>query len=246
MISGVHNQSDVTLFTSDYALQSFDYKSGYDVVLTELGSNQSTTQEIALDRGTTNLMGKDWGAMITWKYTQAPYLAGGDEVYQQMCQAYEGGAKYVAIFNYAPDMQDPYGTLRDEHFDALQRFWTSEVNNASVTRGQVKADAAFVLPSDYGSGLRSQKDTLWGFWSPSQQEQQIWVQLQNALKTYGQKLDIVYSDPAHPVAGQYTNLIYPSFTNWLLIALLVAALVEVVAGILVVVRNKRKKNAETN
>ena len=240
-IGWIHNQSDVTLFTSDYALQTFDYQSGYDVVFTEFDSNQSTTQEIALDRGTANLIGKDWGAIINWKYTQAPYLAGGDEIYQQMCQAYEGGAKYVVIFNYAPDMQGPYGILQDEHFQALQRFWTDEVNNASVTRGQVKADTAFVLPNDYGSGLRNQQDTVWGFWSPTQQEQQIWLQLQNALATYGQKLDIVYNDPAHPTSGEYAKLIYPTFTNWLLIALAVAAAAGVLAGVLVVVRRKRRK-----
>ena len=241
MLSWISNQSNVNLFTSDYGLQWYDYQAGYNVVLTEFGSNQSVTQEIALDRGAANLIGKDWGAMITWKYTQAPYLAGGDEIYQQMCQAYEGGAKYIAIFNYAPDMQGPYGTLQQQHFDALQRFWTSEVNNASVTRGQVKADAAFVLLNDYGSGLRSQKDTVWGFWSPTQHEQQIWLQLQNAVKTYGEKLDIVYSDPTHTATGQYAKLIYPSFTNWLLIALLVAAVVAVVA-VLVVVRRKRRKS----
>ncbi len=212
-IGWIHNQSDVTLFTSDYALQSFDYQSGYDVVLTELGWNQSTTQEIAQARGAANLYGKDWGAMITWKYMQAPYLASGDEIYQQMCQAYENGAKYIAIFNYSPDMQGPYGTLTDDHFQALQRFWTDEVNNASVTRGQVNANAAFVLPNDFGSGLRRQDDIVWGFWSPTQDQQQIWIQLQNALATHGQKLDIVYSDPAHPATEQYATLIYPTFTS---------------------------------
>ena len=138
-------------------------------------------------------------------------------------------------------MQGPYGILQDEHFQALQRFWTDEVNNASVTRGQVKADTAFVLPNDYGSGLRNQQDTVWGFWSPTQQEQQIWLQLQNALATYGQKLDIVYNDPAHPTSGEYAELIYPTFTNWLLIALAVAAAPGVLAGVLVVVRRKRRK-----
>lgn len=207
------SSSDLKMFTSDYALQWFDYQSGYDVVLTELGWNQSTTQAIAQARGAANLYGKDWGAMIDWKYMQAPYLASGDEIYQQMCQAYENGAKYIAIFNYSPDMKGPYGTLTDDHFQALQRFWKDEVNNASVTCGQVKADAAFVLPKDFGSGLRKQDDIVWGFWAPTQQEQQVWLQLQNALATHGQKIDIIYSDPAHPATGQYTTLIYPTFTN---------------------------------
>ena len=199
-ITTVRSESNSTLkmLTSDYALQWFDYQSGYDVVLTELGWNQSATQAIAQARGAANLYGKDWGAMIDWKYMQAPYLASGDEIYQQMCQAYENGAKYIVIFNYSPDMKGAYGILQDEHFQALQRFWTDEVNNVNVTRGQVKADTAFVLSSDFGSGLRKQDDIVWGLWAPTQQEQQVWLQLQNALATHGQKLDVIYSDPTHP------------------------------------------------
>ena len=122
-------------------------------MLTELGWNQSTTQEIAQARGAANLFGKDWGAMITWKYMQSPYLASDDEIYQQMCQAYENSTKYqAAIFNYASDMKEAYGILTNDHFQALQRFWKDEVNNPNVTRGQVQADTAFVLPKDFGSG----------------------------------------------------------------------------------------------
>ena len=202
--------SDLKMLTSDYALQWFDYQSGYDVVLTELGWNQSTTQEIAQARGAANLFGKDWGAMITWKYMQSPYLASGDEIYQQMCQAYENGAKYIAIFNYASDMKEAYGILTDDHFQALQRFWKDEVNNPNVTRGQVQADTAFVLPKDFGSGLRKQDDIVWGLWQPTQQEQQIYLQLQNALAKHGQKLDVIYGDPNYQISENYTTLIYPT------------------------------------
>jgi hypothetical protein len=202
------SNSALKMFTSDYALYWFDYKSGYDVVFAQLGWNESITQNIALTRGAANLYGKDWGAMITWKYNQAPYLAGGDEIYQQMCQAYENGAKYIAVFNYAQDMRGPEGTLQPEHFQALQRFWTEEVNNPNVTRGQVKADTAFVLPKDYGSALRNQQDIVWGLWTPTQENQQIWPKLQNALTTYGQKLDIVYDDSPSVLAGNYSRIIY--------------------------------------
>jgi hypothetical protein len=48
-INLVRSESNSTLkmFTSDYALQWFDYQSGYDVVLTQFVWNESTTQEIA-------------------------------------------------------------------------------------------------------------------------------------------------------------------------------------------------------
>ncbi len=147
-ISNIKSNSKWKLqtFTSDFALQWFDYQGGYDCVFTEFCWNESTTQAIAAVRGAANLYEKDWGAMITWKYTEAPYLESGDEMYEQLCTAYENGAKYIAIFNYAPGMQGAYGTLQEEHFDALQRFWTDEVNNPNVTRGQIKAGSVCAAP----------------------------------------------------------------------------------------------------
>jgi hypothetical protein len=72
-LSWLDNQS-VTLFTADYALYWWDYQSGYDVVLAELGWNNTDAQEIGLVRGAANLQDKSWGTIITWTYTQPPYL----------------------------------------------------------------------------------------------------------------------------------------------------------------------------
>ncbi|MCJ7762993.1 hypothetical protein MUP38_06030, partial [Candidatus Bathyarchaeota archaeon] len=199
--------SDLNVITSDYGLYWYDYQSGYDAILTQFGWNQSITQSIALVRGAANLFGKDWGTIITWKYTQAPYLAGGDEIYEQMCTAYENGAKYIVIFNYAEDMQGPYGIMQDEHFVALQRFW-DDVKNQNIKHGEVKADTAFVLPNAYGSGLRRQGDIVWGLWEATENDDQIWQRMQDALMQYGERLDIVYEDSVYPVAGKYSQIIY--------------------------------------
>jgi hypothetical protein len=56
--------------------------------------------------------------------------------------------------------------------------------------------------------MRNAQDTVWGLWQPPQKYEQIWPNLQAALKQYGQKLDIVYDDSAYPVAGSYTKVIY--------------------------------------
>jgi hypothetical protein len=205
-VRGFLNESYPTL-TSDYALQWYDYQGGYDFVLTEFGWDLNVTQEIALARGAATLYGKDWGAMITWKYNQAPYLTSGDEMYQEMISAYRNGAKYIAIFNYSPDMQGPYGILQQEHFDALQRFW-NDMKNGSIQYSKVKADTAFVLPHGYGSGLRNQGDIVWGLWAATEKDQQIWSNLQTALATHGGKLDIIYEDSAYPFAGRYSQVIY--------------------------------------
>jgi hypothetical protein len=201
-------KANFTYLTSDYALYWFDYLGGYDTVLAQLGWNHTTSQDIGLVRGAANLQNKSWGTIITWKYTQEPYLASGQEIYDQMRQSYECGAKYVLVFNYAENMTGAYGTLQDEHFAALQRFWTEVVQNPDVGHGNVKAEAAFVLPKNYGWGMRNAQDTVWGLWQPPQKYEQIWPNLQAALKQYGQKLDIVYDDSAYPVAGSYTKVIY--------------------------------------
>ena len=193
------------VFTADYGLQWFDYKSGYDFVLAELGWNNSVAQEIGLVRGAANLQGKSWGTIITWKYNQAPYLPGGDEMFEQMRTSYVCGAKYVVVFNYAENTTDSFGTLKEEHFQALERFWREVVQNPDVARGSVKAEAAFVLPKNYGWGMRNAQDTVWGIWQPPQQYGQVWPNLQAALEQYGQKLDIIYETPA---AGNYAKVIY--------------------------------------
>ena len=123
-ISSLQNNQDIKelksrsirTFTSDYALYWFDYIGGYDVIFAEFGWNNSIVQEIALVRGAAQIQNKSWGAIITWKYMNQPYLDTGDSIYYQMRTAYEAGAKYVVIFNYAEINGDSFGIMRDEHF----------------------------------------------------------------------------------------------------------------------------------
>jgi hypothetical protein len=202
------NFTFTNFLTADYALYWFDYKGGYDTMLAELGWNNTVAQEIGLVRGAANLQGKDWGTIITWKYTHAPYLTDGNEMFEQMRTSYEAGAQYVVIFNYAEDMSSPFGTLKEEHFEALERFWNDVVKNPSVTHGSIEAEAALVLPNNYGWEMRRPDDTVWGLWDANSTSQQIWTQLQEKLERYGLKLDIVYDDPAYPAAGKYDNVYY--------------------------------------
>ncbi len=204
----IANQSNVKLFTSDYVLPWWDYQIGYDTVFAELGWNNTVSQEIGLVRGAANLQNKSWGTIITWKYTQPPYLTSGDEMYEQMLTSYECGAKYVVVFNYADGMDGPYGTLQDQHFQALQRFWNEVVQNSSVFHGGIKAEAVLVLPKDYGWGMRNPNDTIWSLWNANSTSKQIWTHLQSKLAQYGSRIDIVYDDPAYPVVGKYSQIYY--------------------------------------
>lgn len=122
--------------------------------------------------------------------------------------AYESGAEYIVIFNYPAIEGNTYGIFRDEHFKALERFWKDVVQNPKVVHGGIKAEAALVLPKNYGWGMRHPEDTIWGLWNPDDSSQQIWELLQKTLAKYGLKLDIVYDDPAYPATGKYQQIYY--------------------------------------
>ncbi|MCW4016106.1 MAG: hypothetical protein NWF06_07040 [Candidatus Bathyarchaeota archaeon] len=203
-----YGPSDFSYFTSDYALFWFDYKSGYDTVLAQVGWNQTVAKDVALVRGAAELQNKTWGVIITWKYNNPPYLDSGEAIYEQMVMAYENGAQYVVIFNYAPDMQGPYGTLQEEHFVALEQFWNEVVQSSQVRHGSVKADAVLVLPENYGWGMRHIDDKIWGLWAADENSQQIWDLSCSLLEQYGTGLDIVYDDPQFPVEGKYSHVYY--------------------------------------
>jgi hypothetical protein len=198
----------IKTFTSDYVLYWFDYLGGFDTMLAQFGWNNSYVQDIALVRGAATMQNKSWGAIITWKYDEPPYLDNdGEEIYTQMHTAYEAGAEYVIIFNYPKIEGNPYGTLTDAHFDALKRLW-SEVNQNPRNTDAGQAEAALVLPRNYGWGMRTPNDCIWGFWGPDEKSSKIWYNSRKLLAQYGTSLDIVYDDPAFPVAGRYPRIYY--------------------------------------
>jgi len=195
------------IFCSDYALYWFDYISGYDVVLAQVGWNHSIVKDVGLIRGAAKLQNKDWGVIITWKYTNPPYLDNGEAIYGQMVSAYQAGAKYIVVFNYPYSEGNPYGTMLDEHFESLEKFWNN-IRQGKVVHGSTIADAVLVLPKNYGYGLRYPEDNIWGFWGPDEKSPIVWSISQELLSSYGLRLDIVYDDPAFPVAGKYQQVYY--------------------------------------
>ena len=195
-----------TTFTSDYALYWWDYQCGYDVVLSQFGWNNSREQEIALVRGAAHLQNKTWGAIMTWTYDKEPYLENGQQLYSDMLLAYENGAKYVMVFNYPTITDNSYGVLSDEHFDALQQFWNKIKNQPNSN--SYAAQNVLVLPQNYGWGMRSPNDRIWGLWGPDEKSPQIWNATQTLLTRYFPNLDIVYDDPNFPLEGNYSRVFY--------------------------------------
>ncbi|MCW4008942.1 MAG: hypothetical protein NWF09_09690 [Candidatus Bathyarchaeota archaeon] len=200
-------KAGIKTFTSDYVLYWFDYLGGYDVILAQFGWNNSCTQDIALVRGAAYMQNKSWGAIITWKYTEPPYLDSGEEIFKQMHMAYEAGAEYVVIFNYPQIEGNPYGALKNEHFEALEKLW-KEITQKPREATARQADAALVLPRNYGWGMRHPEDWIWGFWGPDAKSPLIWENSRKLLSQYGTRLDIIYDDPAFPVEGKYPLIYY--------------------------------------
>jgi hypothetical protein len=205
-LTSIGNESDVRLFTSDFGLYWFDYLGGYNVVFAELFGTQTDAQTLALDRGAADMQNKSWGAIIE-PASQSPLsLQTGGQMYDEMRQAYENGAKYVVVFNYSPS-DNGTGLLQDSQFASIQKFWNDVVQNPKVTNN-VTAQDALVLPNDYGWGIRNPTDNIWGLWQHDNSSQQVWKVMQASLSKYGSKLDIVYDDPAYPTAGLYPHVYF--------------------------------------
>ncbi len=126
-------------------------------------------------------------------------------MYRQLKLSYEQGATYVAVFNYAPK-NDGNGLLQEEHYAAMQKFWTNVVQNPDETNNYV-VHTALQLSNNYGLGLRNQNDTIWGLWPADATSQKVWGSVQSALSQYGNSFDIVYKDASFPLLDKYSRVI---------------------------------------
>jgi hypothetical protein len=202
------------VFTSDYALYWFDYLSGYDVILGQIGWNYSLNQQIALIRGAATLQNKSWGIVITWKYQNSPYLANGTEILSQMQTAFACGAKYFVLFDYYFDSDtNPYGTMHEEQFQALKSFWKEDMQNSKGVQDSIKADTVLVFPPNFGWGTRWDGDKVWGIFVGDEKTHQIWGIMQASLQQRGFGIDIVIDDQNYPLNNLYKNIILANYTK---------------------------------
>lgn len=198
------------LFTADYALHWFDYKAGYSGVFAEFVGNESRQRIIAQTRGAATAFQRDWGVIINWKYNQPPhYLESGIELYSDLSLVYSAGAKYAIVFSYPNMTGSSYGILEDEHFTALQRFW-STLNSNPDSFGSNTAQVAYVVPKDYGFGFRSAGDSIWGLFPSDSLSAKIYGDVQTLTDRYGAAFDILYDEPevAAQLLGNYSNVFY--------------------------------------
>jgi hypothetical protein len=195
------------LFTADYGLYWFDYEAGYNAVFAEFGWNHSRNLNIALCRGAAEAHNKDWGAIITWENTIAPYIESADKLYEDMVLAYKNGAKYVVVFNY-PKIEQ-YGIFTEDHFEAIRNSWDYVKHNPR-SYGADEGEAAYVLPENYGFAFRSPDDKIWGLWESDELSQKVWEDANTLMARYGSNLDIVYnnSEVIDAIRGRYGKLFF--------------------------------------
>jgi hypothetical protein len=188
------------LFTTEYALYWYDYEAGYDVVLSQFGWNLSRPLNIAQCRGAAEMHNKTWGAMITWTYQDPPYITSPSEVYLDMVAAYNAGAQYVTVFNY-PKVEQ-YGLLSEAHFEAIKEFKRYVLANPQNKTSNL-AKVAYILPDNYGFGLRRPDDTIWGVWTADNKSQVIWDGVMKMVEQYGDQFDIIVGSPWTILFGKY-------------------------------------------
>ena len=195
------------VFTADYALQWFDYECNYSAVFSEFVSNNTREIAVAQCRGATSSFGRDWGVMIAWKYDAQPYIEPSTEMYDDMVSAYKAGAKYVIVFDF-PKL-NTYGILTDDHFNAIRQFW-EYVNEKPQDFGSQKATTAYVLPEDYGFGLRRADDRIWGLFGPDELSAKVWSDVNKLVGQYGFGLDIVFDEVGvvNAARSRYGRLIF--------------------------------------
>ncbi len=183
--------TEFRLFTSDYALYYFDYKAGYNAVFAQLGWNYSRQLNIALCRGAATAQGKDWGTMVCWKYTQAPYMESTTELYSDMVLSYDNGARYIIVFD--SDVNYTRSILTAEHLEAMKQFWQYTQENPR-SNANAADRVAYLLPTGYGYGFRGPEDKIWGVWNADMTSFMLSISVNIMLQKYGSNVDIIYED----------------------------------------------------
>ena len=109
-----------------------------------------------------------------------------------------------------------------QRLDPTERCWMSILRRCRsfgttsiatpIIRGIDKAEVAYVLPKDYGFGLRRADDTIWGLWNADEDEfsEKIWSDVNKLIAQYGSQLDVVYDDPEFfdSVKNRYDKLFF--------------------------------------
>jgi len=90
----------------------------------------------------------------------------------------------------------------------MERFWNHVQAYPREIYGKVDGQVAFVLPKDYGWGMRTLEDNIWGLWSADEKAPLIWENMNKLITKYGLRLDIIYDDPRFDFAEKYSQVYF--------------------------------------
>lgn len=84
---------------------------------------------------------------------------------------------------------------------------TSSPQNESLEN--VDAKVVFVLPKDYGWGMRRAIDKIWfPEWGPDERSPLIWSNMNKLIDKYCLQLDIIYDDGRFGFEEKYSEIYY--------------------------------------
>ena len=126
-----------------------------------------------------------------------------------MVTAYENGAKYILVFDYAKDpvTNVTHGILQPEHLDALKQFWQYAKEHPR-TNSAVDDRIAYVLPKDYGYGFRGPNDWIWGLFSADENSSKIWNDVNKWVEENKPLIDVIYEDTLQYGTFNYSKLVF--------------------------------------
>ena len=87
----------------------------------------------------------------------------------------------------------------------MKKFWDYTSSNP---RGQETAEVAYILPEDYGWGMRYPDDKIWGIWNADEKSPIIWENINKLETIYGLKLDIIYYSPLFNPEEKYGQVYF--------------------------------------
>ena len=199
--------SNYQLFTSDYSLYWYDYEAGYDTVFGRITMNYSRQINIDLCRGAATVQNKDWGVMITWTYTQPPYMESYLTSTMTWCWRMKMEQNTLLSLIVTKTLLRTFYNK-----DNLMRCSSFGSTRKSTLRSisPVSERSAYVLPDGYAYGFRSPTDdSIWGLWRNDSVTLDISMTIGTLFQIFGNNLDIVYPEANQTLESVgYKNVIY--------------------------------------
>jgi hypothetical protein len=90
----------------------------------------------------------------------------------------------------------------------METFWNQTQASPRNASNRTVGEVAFVLPKNYGWGMRNPNDRIWGFWGPDDLSPIIWDNMNKLIEKYGLKLDIIYDDPRFNFEEKYSKIYF--------------------------------------